>query len=211
MPAGITQLIDRQVSSSFNFGSGDVLPGQSVASGTGSAQYQGIVGARIAMDANGIRFTSSVGTLFGGIYEYVFMTYTTQQPARGALVFWDTSVAENLFQVNGDAKPSTAIPTLVAGITLFTLWTKNTYGWMQIAGRATVLPDSSITSGTAGSGITAKVSATVPSTVDSGTALAATTAGAIAGVDTLIGIAEATVTASTLFVCQLNSSLIRRI
>ena len=211
MANNIVQPIVREVSSQLNNGTGDVLPGQSVASGTGAAQYLGIVGSRVALDSATIQSNTAVGTLFGGIYQYVFMTYTTKQPARGNAVFWDLSVSESLYQVNGDAKPSTAIPTLVAGVVLQTTVTKNTYAWMQIAGRASVLPDSAITSGTAGSGVTAKVSPSVASTVDSGTALAASTVGAIAGVDTLIGIAEATVTASTIFVCQLNNTLLRRI
>jgi len=89
--------------------------------------------------------------------------------------------------------------------------TKGTYSWMQIAGRASCLFDSTITAAAAGNGVTAKISATVPSTVDVGTALAATTAGAIAGVDTLIGIAETLPVLSVISVVQLNSSLLRRI
>jgi hypothetical protein len=210
MPAGITQTIDRQVDSRLNAGTGDILPGQSVASGTGAAQYQGIVGMRQAQDPSTVRFQSSVGTLFGGIYQYVFMTYTTTQPARGQLVFWDLSVAEALYQVNGDAKPTAAIPTLIAGVVLNTTVVKNTYAWMQIAGRASCLYDSTITSAAAGNGVTAKISATVPSTVDVGTALAATTAGAVAGVDTLIGIAETLPVLSVISVVQLNNTLMSR-
>ena len=207
MPTNLVSQIDRMVDTRLNAGTGDVLPGQSVASGTGASQYLGQIGAKIALGPSEIRYQSSVGTLFGGIYQYVFMTYTTTQPARGQLVFWDVSAAETAYQVNGDAKPTTAIPTLIAGVVLQVTVVKNTYAWMQVGGRASVLPDSSITATTAGDGVTAKISATVPSTVDNGTALAATTAGAIAGVDTLIGISEATVTASTIFVCQLNNTL----
>lgn len=209
MPSGITQLIDRLVDARLNAGTGDVLPGQSVASGTGAAQYLGCVGARIALDSQTVRFASAVGTLFGGIYQYVFHTYTTAQPARGQLVFWDTSVGESVYQVNGDAKPTAAIPTLIAGVVLPATVVKNTYAWMQIAGRATVLPDSTITLGTAGLGVSARLSATVPSTVDVGVNVVTATP-PIIPVDALIGIAEATVTASTLFVCMLNSSLLRR-
>lgn len=199
--------IDRLVDARLNAGTGDALPGQSVASGTGAAQYLGQIGAKVALGPVEIRYNSAVGTLFGGIYQYVFMKYTTTQPARGQLVFWDVSVGEATYTVNGDAKPTTAIPTLIAGVVINATVVQGTYAWMQIGGRASVLPDSSITATTAGDGVTAKISATVPSTVDNGTALAATTAGAIAGVDTLIGISEATVAASTIFVCQLNNTL----
>lgn len=211
MANNIVQQIDRLVDSRLNAGTGDAAPGMSVASGTGQATYGGNVGSRVALDSASVRFNSTVGTLFGGIYQYVFMTYTTAQPARGQLVFWDLSVSDQLYQVNGDAKPTAAIPTLIAGVVIQATVVKNTYAWMQIAGRASCLFDSTITSAAAGNGVTAKISATVPSTVDVGTALAATTAGAIAGVDTLIGIAETLPVLSVISVVQLNSSLLRRI
>jgi hypothetical protein len=209
MPSGLNQQIDRLVSSQLNNGTGDALPGQSVASGTGAAQYGGQVGSRVALDSQTIRYNSTVGTLYGGIYQYVYMTYTTTQPAVGQLVFWDNSVGESLYQVNGDAKPATATPTLVAGVCINTTVTKGTYAWMCIGGRCKVLPDSSITATTAGLIVSSKVSATVPSTVDNGSVVttATTPTGPVGG---LIGISEATVTASTLFICQLNA-LIRHI
>jgi hypothetical protein len=210
MANNIVQQIDRLVNAALNYGTGDAAPGMSVASGTGQATYGGNVGARVALDSASIRSISSVGTLYGGIYQYVYMTYTTTQPARGQLVFWDLSVSDQLYQVNGDAKPTAAIPTLIAGVVIQATVTKNTYAWMQIAGRASVLPDSAVVSGTAGNGVSAKVTPSVPSTVDVGVTVVTATA-PIGPVDALIGIAEAAVTASTIFLCQLNSSLIRRI
>ena len=210
MANNIVQQIDRLVDSRLNAGTGDAAPGMSVASGTGQATYGGNVGSRVALDSASVRSNSAVGTLFGGIYQYVFMTYTTAQPARGQLVFWDLSVSDQLYQVNGDAKPTAAIPTLIAGVVIQATVVKNTYAWMQIAGRASVLPDSTIVLGTAGNGVSAKVSPTVASTVDVGVTVVTATA-PIGPVDALLGIAEATVTASTIFVCQLNSSLLRRI
>lgn len=211
MANNIVQQIDRLVDSRINNGTGDVLPGMSVASGTGQATYGGNVGSRVALDSASIRYNSTVGTLYGGIYQYVFMTYTTTQPARGQLVFWDLSVSDQLYQVNGDAKPSAAIPTLIAGVVIQTTVTKNTYAWMQIAGRASVSFITSPTLTTAGYGVTAGISASPASTCDNGTVLAASSAGALQGVDTLIGISEATVTGAAISLVQLNSSLIRRI
>lgn len=204
MPDGIVQQIDRLVSSALNNGTGDASPGQSVSSGTGQSGYYGQVGARVALDSATIRYTSSVGTLYGGIYQYAYMTYTTTQPAVGQLVFWDNSATESTYQVNGDAKPSTAVPSLVAGVVINTTVTKNTWAWMCIGGRCKVLPDSGVTATTAGDMVSAKVSATVPSTVDNGA-----TAGT-AATPSRIGISEATVTASTLFIAQLDP-LIRHI
>jgi len=203
------QQIDRQVSSSLNFGSGDALPGQSVASGSGAPQYLGILGSRVALDSQTVRFTSAVGTLFGGIYQYVFGTYTTQQPVRGNAVFWDLSVGESSYQVNGDAKPSTSVPTLVAGVALLTAWTKNTYGWMQIAGRASCLFDSAVTAAAAGNPVSAKVSATVASTFDVGANVV--TATTPITVMATVGVAETTPVVSTISVVQLFSWLLKRI
>jgi hypothetical protein len=178
-----------------------VLPGQSVSSGTGAAQYLGIVGSRVILDSQTIR--SGANTLFGGIYQYVYMTYTTTQPARGQFVSWDLSASESLYQVNGDAKPSTAVPTLIAGVVITTTVVKNTYAWMQIAGRASCLFDSAVTAAAAGNNVSPKVSAAVPSTFD---------VGAVAGVAVeKVGVAETTPTVSVISVVQLDSVLLRRI
>jgi hypothetical protein len=203
MPAGITQQIDRMVSSAMNAGSGDTTPGQSVSSGTGQSSYGGQVGARVALGPTDLRSAAAVGTLLGGIYQYVFMTFTTQQPVRGRFVSWDLSVAESLYQVNGDAKPTAAVPTLIAGVVIQTAVTVNTFAWMQIAGRASCLFDSAITAAVAGNAVSPKVSAAVASTFD---------VGAVAAPAVLvIGNAETLPVVSTISVVQLNSVLLRRI
>ena len=211
MPSNIVSQIDRIVARLNN--ANDPLPAQSVSSGTGAAQYGGQVGSRVALDPTsmGVLPLQAAGTtLFGGIYQYVkTASGSTANPATGTICFWDLSVAESVYQVTADAKPTTAIPTLIAGIFLNAI-TKGNYGWIQIAGRAGVLFDSAITSAAAGNGVTAKISAAVASTADVGTALAATTAGAIAGVDTLIGIAETLPVVSTVSTVQLNM-LMKRI
>lgn len=211
MANNIVQQIDRLVDSRLNNGTGDATPGQSVSSGTGQSSYSGQVGARVALDSASIRSNAAVGTLYGGIYQYVLMTYTTTQPARGQLVFWDLSVGDTLFQVNGDAKPSAAVPTLVAGIVINSTVTKGNYAWMQIAGRASVLFDSAITAAAAGNLVTAKISATVPSTADVGAwpaTYAAATANIVGG-GARIGVAETLPVASAISVVQLDPLLKR--
>ena len=70
--------------------------------------------------------------------------------------------------MNGDAQPTTAIPTLIAGIFINAI-TKGNYGWIQVAGIATVLFDSgTLTTIAAGETVSAKISATVASTADVG-------------------------------------------
>lgn len=211
MPAGPAQQIDRLVSSSLNFGSGDATPGQSVSSGTGQSSYGGNVGARAYLGPTDVRFTSAVGTLFGGVYQYVLMTFTTQQPTRGRFVSWDLSVAESLYQVNGDAKPSAAVPTLIAGVVLQTSVLAGTFAWMQIGGRASCLFDSAITSAVAGNPVSPKISAAVASTFDVG-AFAAAYAQANANITgaSIIGIAETLPVVSTISVVQLNNTLVNR-
>src|SRR6266404_8988905 len=170
MPAGPSQQIDRMVSAAMNFGTGDATPGQSVSSGTGQSSYGGNVGARVYLGPTDVRSVAAVGTLFGGVYQYVFMTFTTAQPVRGKFVSWDLSVAESIYQVNGDAKPTAAVPTLIAGIVLNSSVLAGTFAWMQIAGRASCLFDSAITAALAGNPVSAKISAAVASTFDVGAA-----------------------------------------
>jgi hypothetical protein len=203
MPSGPSQQIDRLVAAAMNAGTGDSLPGQAVSSGTGAQQYGGQVGARVYLDSQTIRSLTTVGTLFGGVYQYVYMTYTTTQPARGQFVSWDLSVAESVYQVNGDAKPSAAVPTLIAGVVLNATVVKGTWAWMQIAGRASCLFDSAITAAVAGNAVSPKVTAAVPSTFD---------VGAVAGVAIeKVGVAETLPVVSTISVVQLDSVLLRRI
>lgn len=206
MPSNVVSQIHRMVSSQLN-AANDVLPGQSVASGTGVAQYGGEPGARIALSPTDVRYASATGTLFGGIYQYVkTASGSSANPARGTIAFWDLSVAESIYQVTADAKPTAAIPTLIAGIFLNAI-TAGNYGFIQIAGRASILFNSTITAAAAGNPVTAYISPAVASTADVGTALAASTAGAIAGVDTLIGIAETLPVLSVISVVQMYSWL----
>jgi hypothetical protein len=204
MPSGPAQQIDRLVSSALNFGAGDPTPGQSVSSGTGQSSYGGNVGARVYLGTAEIRSAAAVGTLFGGVYQYVFMTFTTQQPARGRFVSWDLAVGETLYQVNGDAKPTAAVPTFIAGVVIQTLVTLNTFAWMQIAGRASCLFDSAITAALAGNPVSAKISAAVASTFDVGAV------DTILSPNTVVGAAETLPVLSTISVVQLNNTLTNR-
>jgi hypothetical protein len=207
MPAGATQQIDRMVSSAMNAGTGDATPGQSVSSGTGQSSYGGQVGARVALGPTDLRSASAVGTLLGGIYQYVFMTFTTQQPTRGRFVSWDLSVAEALYQVNGDAKPTVAVPGLIAGVVLNTTVTLNTFAWMQIGGRASCLFDSAITTSAAGNPVAPKVTAAVPSTFDVLAVGAAFSQPVGIGLEFVVGYAETAPVLSTISVVQLNNTL----
>jgi len=133
---------------------------------------------------------TTVGTLYGGIYCYVQATYTTQAPVVGAIAFLKatdvgnllpTSPATTSYVAYGDAQPSTSVPTYVFGVWINVL-TKNYYGWIQIAGVASVLFDSTVTATTAGSMVIAKASSVVPSCADNGAAITQATWAAHLGV-----------------------------
>jgi hypothetical protein len=203
MPSNVVSQIVREVST-FN-AANDVLPGQSVASGTGAAQYGGLPGSRVALSSTDIRFTSATGTLFGGLYQYVLTASGSAAiPARGTLAFWDLTAADSLYQVTADAKPTAAVPTLIAGVFLNAV-TRGNYTWIQLSGRASVLFDSAITAALAGNPVSAKITAAVASTSDVG------------AVDTILspltvyGIAETLPVLSTISVVTITSPLWRRV
>jgi hypothetical protein len=119
---------------------------------------------------------TTIGTLYGGIYMYVQSTYATTAPALGQIAFLRaadlgattfTSPITTAYVADGDAQPTTGNPAYVLGIYINAL-TKSNYGWIQVAGVATVLFDSTITATTAGSMVTAKASSVVPSCADNG-------------------------------------------
>lgn len=148
---------------------------------------------------------TTVGTLFGGVYMYVgTVAGATAAPAVGTIAFWRTNElpggATQGYTVTSDANPTTAIPVYIAGIFINAI-TKGNFGWIQVAGVATVLPDSALTAATNGAWASAKVSASVASTAD---------AGAVIGVVTLpaqLGVWIGTPVASTLNKCILTRGL----
>lgn len=203
MPSNLISQIVRESNAKLNLVN-DPTPGQSVASGTGAAQYAGLLGSRVALGPKEIRFDAATGTLFGGIYMYVqAKAGSTANAARGTLAFWDVTATESLYVVTPDAKPTAAIPTLIAGVWLNAV-TAGNYGWIQVAGRASVLFDTAVTAAAAGNWVTAKVSPTTAGSAD---------VGAAAGVVTLaayLGVAETLPAVSTISVVQLRLGWLQR-
>ena len=158
----------------------------SVPSGAPSPSVsQTIAGDRIVLDdATALALSdTAVGTLLGGVYMYVqTLSTSTASPARGAIAFFQAADLGSLYRVTADALPSTAVPTYCAGIFINAI-TKGNYGWIQVAGAASVLFDSaSLTAIAAGNWVTAKVSATTASTADVGAAAGVVTLAALLGV-----------------------------
>jgi hypothetical protein len=175
------------------------LGGQLTSMPTGFTQYQqDLPGDRIIIDdVTAAALSNSTTTLFGGIYMYVNVTWTTQAAAAGAIAFFTgasvSATATNLYQVNGDAQATTTLPAMIAGIFLNAV-SKGNWGWIQVAGVANVLMDSTISSTVLGSLVVAKASATVASTADN-TTVTNPTAAVVAAV---IGVSLTTATTSTL-------------
>lgn len=124
----------------------DSQPGSSFTSPTGNPLYGGIVGQSYQLSYANAQKQSS--NLYGGIYLYVqFLSTSTASNARGQIVFWSTA-SNGDFNYVVTPDPTTAL-TQVAGVTLNAV-TKGNYGFIQIAGLATVLCKASVTDTTAG-------------------------------------------------------------
>lgn len=129
----------------FNAGTGDTtIGGQLTAapalSGTPlSQQDQTLPGDRIILgsaDALALSNTT-VGTLYGGLYQYVtFKSTATAAFTRTRLCFWDTTVADSVFQVTSDESGTTGV-SLIAGVMIITATAGNSW-WVQAFGKATI-------------------------------------------------------------------------
>jgi hypothetical protein len=185
-----------QLSARFLNGVNDTVAGGAIVSlpsGISSPAVSATqAGDRIVLDdASALALSdTTIGTLFGGIYQYVqTLSTATANPARGTAAFWRATdlVTASVYQVTSDAQPTAALPTFIAGVFINAI-TKGNFGWIQLCGVCSVLFDSTITgAGTAGNPVTVKISATVASTFDVAVPLAATLAAAVAAVDTFIG------------------------
>lgn len=119
----------------------DVLIGQTGASNGGPARshFGGQLGKWVDLDDDNIIFDSTIGTVYGGQFQYVRLAAGSAQPVRGQLLFWDNTVALNLFQVSATENVSSTSPsTLIAGAVLNPNWTPGYYGIMQILGPVAV-------------------------------------------------------------------------
>jgi hypothetical protein len=161
-----------------------------------SQAQQTMVGDRIVLDdATAFALSdSAVGTLYGGIYMYVNVAAgTAATSVRGCVAFFLASgiTHPNAYTVSMDPQPTTTNPTYVLGIFINGI-TKLNYGWVQIAGVASVLFDTTtITATTAGSMVSAKASATQLGAADNAATVSQITVAA------LLGVSVGTVTAAT--------------
>ncbi len=114
----------------------DVLIGQtgSPNGGPSRSHFAGQLGKWVDLDNSDLVYNSTVGTVYAGRFQYVRLSASAVLPVVGQILFWDPTVATNLFQVTSDEAVSTPASTLIAGINLNNAWTLGTYGIIQILG-----------------------------------------------------------------------------
>jgi hypothetical protein len=154
-------------------------------------------GDRIVVDDAGALALSdtTVGTLYGGVYMYVgTLATSTASPARGTGAFWRISDlpggATQSYTVTADVQPNTLLPAYIAGVFINpttssgsgVALTKGNFGWIQVAGTASVLFDNTLTATALAATVSSKVSATTASTFDAGVVLSTVTLANVLGV-----------------------------
>lgn len=120
----------------------DAAPGVTIstASAGGAVMvqpYQGMVGGHLTLNrTNALQMQDTpTGALYEGLYQYVqFLSTATNNAALGRVVYW--SDREN-YIVTSDSTATTS--SQFAGVILNPGLTKGNYGWIQVAGKATVL------------------------------------------------------------------------
>lgn len=143
-----TELIEKVLTARLNTVN-DAAAGAPLASPSGRIvqAYAGQLGKKVCLEGKEVKYDSTTGALYGGVYQYVqFKSDSSGSNARGQVVFWSDM---DDYVVTPDAAAGNL--GLWAGITLNAV-TKGNYGWIQVAGRATVKFKSSITKATPAAG-----------------------------------------------------------
>lgn len=143
-----TRDINRIPSGFLNSGT-DAVIGQNVAPAvTGTSQFAGQLGKTMTLDDTmaAALSSSAVGTLFGGVYQYVQFAAGVATWKRGMLAFWDSTAASSAFQVtvteaNGGALGAQDLAGIILHPNTGTAGTitAGQWGWIQIMGKASVL------------------------------------------------------------------------
>lgn len=146
----MSQFVDNidRISTGFLNTINDPYIGGLLSSGTGLSPAAGQLGKKVQLtqDEAAARYANQTPILYSGVYQYVqFKAGSTSANAQGQVVFWDTAANKGLenYVVTPDAP---TVPSMIAGIALNAV-TKGNYGWIQIAGLASVLFKTGITKG----------------------------------------------------------------
>jgi hypothetical protein len=132
----LSQII--QVSSGLINVVNDPVPGlASTPGGTGLSPFQGQIGKVLSLDQSMVRYDSTVGTVYEGLFQYAKLgPNATANPAVGSVVFWDLDEDPADFAVTTeeDAGGTTDAAVMIAGIVLSEEWTVGYYSFIQIVG-----------------------------------------------------------------------------
>lgn len=152
----------------LNSGTGDATVGgqiSSVPSGITASQGRADKpGDRMILteaDALALSDTVNVGTLYGGMYQYVTTkSGSTGTATRGRAVFWDSDTTgyQYLYQVTPDENGTIGVVPF-GGVVITATITKAYSWWIQSAGRCSCMFKSSSLTGTAAIGAAAYLSA----------------------------------------------------
>ncbi len=128
---------------------------------SGVSKFAGQLGKALVVGQEQIALLTDtgVGTLYGGIYQYVHLSEDSAAVVVGQGAFWDVTAAAGDWQITDDPTQGTLNGTALAGIFINAI-TPGNYGFIQVAGQAVVKLIASITDNTIGSAV-------VPSVVSS--------------------------------------------
>jgi len=113
--------------------------------GTNPSRFGGQLGKTLWVSSDQVAqmYSSTIGTLYAGAYQYVKLA-TSQTIVRGDLLYWDEGEDPNEFVVTKAVDTTTLNYQSYAGFALNVI-TAGNYGFVQIAGLATGLYVASIT------------------------------------------------------------------
>ena len=113
---------------------------------SGQSKFGGQLGKILWVSSEQIAqmFSSTIGTLYAGAYQYVKFATDIGAIVRGQLMYWDQVEDSNEFVVTDDVDSTTFNYESFAGFALNVI-TAGNYGFMQIAGIATGLYVAAIT------------------------------------------------------------------
>lgn len=133
------------------------------------SKASGQLGKTIQFDDSNVIFDSSVGTVYGGQFQYVRLSAGSTEPALGQIVFWDVSVAVNLYQVTTLESGTVPGAQFMCGIVINPDWTPGNYSYVQTYGLVDVKFRANLSQAPAGVG-TAVYAAAAGAGADNGLA-----------------------------------------
>jgi hypothetical protein len=138
MPTGLASPIVRVPAGYLNRVADPVVGMNAAPLGPGLSKFAAQLGQAVVLGSNEIVYDSAIGTLYSGMYQYVRIKSTDTAPVIGQQVFWDLSVAENLYQVT---VAEATYGLLVAGVVInggsYPCIAGN-YSWICVSGKCNV-------------------------------------------------------------------------